>query len=239
MTSVSLCIPVYRSAEFLPDLFERLRALEPKPAEILLLDDASPDQSATLISNFAKQPLPQLNLRLIRNTSNTGIAAAYNRLAQEARAEWVHILDADDYPVEVDFYARVATELTRSAMWWSRRLTAIPRCCVGAYRRSFGWLRGTRRAGGPCWDRLQPVLASSIVANGCWRSLSRIRRFPVRTSCTCCDCEVTTIAFSYAALMCSTTSTPLRPRRAKEAIANTAPASLSSAGSRGLRTCSI
>ncbi|MEJ7670328.1 MAG: glycosyltransferase family 2 protein [Casimicrobiaceae bacterium] len=111
MTSVSLCIPVYRSAEFLPDLFERLRALEPKPAEILLLDDASPDQSATLISNFAKQPLPQLNLRLIRNTSNTGIAAAYNRLAQEARAEWVHILDADDYPVEVDFYARVATEL--------------------------------------------------------------------------------------------------------------------------------
>ena len=111
MTSVSLCIPVYRSAEFLPDLFERLRALEPQPAEILLLDDASPDESATLISNFAKQVSPQLNLRLIRNESNTGIAAAYNRLAQEAHAEWVHILDADDYPAEVDFYARVATEL--------------------------------------------------------------------------------------------------------------------------------
>src|SRR5437667_5741570 len=111
MTSVSLCIPVYLSAEFLPGLFERLCALEPKPAEILLLDDDSPDQSATLISSFAKQALGHFNLRLIRNTSNTGIAAAYNRLAQEARAEWVHILDADDYPVEVDFYARVATEL--------------------------------------------------------------------------------------------------------------------------------
>ena len=111
MSSISLCIPIYRSAEFLPALFERLNALEPKPAEILLLDDDSPDQSAPLIASFAKQALPQHNLRVIRNESNTGIAEAYNRLAREARAEWVHILDADDYPVEVDFYARVATEL--------------------------------------------------------------------------------------------------------------------------------
>jgi glycosyltransferase involved in cell wall biosynthesis len=110
MTSLSLCIPVYRSAEFLPDLFERLLALEPKPVEVLLLDDASPDRSAALIRRFAEGAVSQINLRVIRNACNTGIAAAYNRLAAEARGEWVHILDADDYPLEVDFYARVAAE---------------------------------------------------------------------------------------------------------------------------------
>ena len=108
MISVSLCIPVYRSAAFLPALFERLLGLEPKPLEVLLLDDASPDESAALLSCFVKQALPQLNVRVIRNVSNMGIAAAYNRLAREAHSDWVHILDADDHPVEVDFYARVA-----------------------------------------------------------------------------------------------------------------------------------
>ena len=111
MINVSLCIPVYRSAEFLPGLFERLLVLEPKPMEVLLLDDASPDQSAVLMNDFATRALPQVSVRVIGNVSNLGIAAAYNRLAREARAEWVHILDADDYPVEADFYARVATEI--------------------------------------------------------------------------------------------------------------------------------
>lgn len=111
MPSISLCIPVFRSAAFLPGLFDRLDALDPEPAEILLLDDASPDQSADLLNAFAKRAPPRLNLRLLRNDRNMGIAAAYNRLALEAHGEWVHILDADDYPVEPDFYARLSGEL--------------------------------------------------------------------------------------------------------------------------------
>lgn len=111
MPDVSLCIPVYRSAAFLPELFARLRALEPKPVEILLLDDASPDGSGEIISSFVADVGPQLNVRLIKNQTNTGIAAAYNRLTREARGQWVHILDADDYPVELNFYARVARHL--------------------------------------------------------------------------------------------------------------------------------
>ena len=111
MTSVSLCIPAYRSGRYLPDLFARIRALEPKPSEVVLLDDASPDECAMLINDFATRASPELNVRVLRNASNAGIAAAYNRLAQEASSEWVHILDADDYPVEVDFYSRVVDEL--------------------------------------------------------------------------------------------------------------------------------
>lgn len=105
---VSLCIPVFRSSAFLPVLFERLGALKPAPSEILFLDDASPDNSAAMVRQFIETVAPATDVRLLTNTANTGIAGAYNRLAREARGEWVHILDADDYPLEPDFYARIA-----------------------------------------------------------------------------------------------------------------------------------
>ena len=111
MASISLCIPIFRSAAFLPELLERLHALDPKPAEIIFLDDASPDESADLLRRLTKNVTPGLSFHLISNATNTGIAAAYNRLVREAHSEWIQILDADDYPVEADFYARVADEL--------------------------------------------------------------------------------------------------------------------------------
>ena len=113
MHSISLCIPVYRSDAFLPDLLERLSRMDPRPAEILLLDDASPDRSAAIADEFMQRSR-HLNLRIIRNSFNTGIAAAYNRLVEEAQTDWIQILDADDYPVESDFYARVAREFDES-----------------------------------------------------------------------------------------------------------------------------
>jgi len=110
MISVSLCIPVYKSAEFLPHLFRCIVALDPRPREVLLLDDASPDNSATLMCDFAKMALPALSIRIVSNELNAGIAAAYNRLAREASSDWIHIMDADDYPVESDFYARMSAD---------------------------------------------------------------------------------------------------------------------------------
>lgn len=111
MIAVSLCIPMYRSAEFLAELFECMHKLDPQPAEIILLDDASPDNSLEMALRFATDPPPGTQVRILRNERNAGIAAAYNRLASEACYPWLHILDADDYPVEVDFYGRIESEL--------------------------------------------------------------------------------------------------------------------------------
>ena len=112
--SISLCVPVYRSADFLPWLFARLQALRPGPAEVIFLDDASPDESCRLIQQYINSVPSGCAIRLVTNRANTGIAAAYNRLAREARSDWVHILDADDYPVETDFYARIQSDLQPS-----------------------------------------------------------------------------------------------------------------------------
>jgi glycosyltransferase involved in cell wall biosynthesis len=111
MIEVSLCIPMYRSAAFLAELFGRLRKLDPLPAEIILFDDASPDDSLEMASDFAADPPPGTRVRVLQSERNGGIAAAYNRLALEAQSTWLHILDADDYPLETDFYARIEPEL--------------------------------------------------------------------------------------------------------------------------------
>jgi glycosyltransferase involved in cell wall biosynthesis len=109
MSGISLGIPLFRSECFLAELLDRLSRLAPSPREIIFLDDASPDNCLAMASEFvASAPCP---VKLVRNTENQGIAAAYNRLATEASSEWLHILDADDYPVETDFYARVARGL--------------------------------------------------------------------------------------------------------------------------------
>jgi glycosyltransferase involved in cell wall biosynthesis len=138
MADVSLGIPVYNSSKFLDALFERLRSLDPHPAEIIFLDDASTDNSNALVEAFANAA-DAPNVRTLRNERNLGIAASYNRLAREARSEWLQILDADDLHVETDFFGRVQPALTadcdvvitgvvsnsRLLDWGSRLLAAL------------------------------------------------------------------------------------------------------------------
>lgn len=109
MSDLSLGIPLYRSAPFLPGLFDRLRRTSTPPAEIVFVDDASPDDSCELAARFAAEWAG--TARVLRNDANRGIAATYNRLAMEAKSPWVQILDADDYPVGEDYFARVIRRL--------------------------------------------------------------------------------------------------------------------------------
>ena len=109
MIPVSLGVPMFRSGRFLPKLFDVLCHLDPRPEEIILLDDASPDDSFDQARDFANRA--SFSVRLLRNEVNSGIAAAYNRLAASSHEPWIHILDADDHPVERDYYARVAPRL--------------------------------------------------------------------------------------------------------------------------------
>lgn len=101
---------MYRSAAFLDELFGVIQRMSPLPAEIVLLDDASPDNSLQVAQRFRDSFSHKVPIKVLANQRNLGIAAAYNRLTEESRESWIHILDADDYPVEPDFYARVGEQ---------------------------------------------------------------------------------------------------------------------------------
>jgi glycosyltransferase involved in cell wall biosynthesis len=107
MTDLSLAIPVYNASPFLDGLFACLRALDPLPDEIILLDDASQDDSWRRLQAFGETSGLRVPVRVLRNERNLGIAGAYNRLVREASGEWLQVLDGDDVLVEPDYYARV------------------------------------------------------------------------------------------------------------------------------------
>lgn len=111
MVEVSLAVPVYNSAAFLDELFACLRTLDPPPAEIIFLDDASTDDSLARLHRFASAPNITANVRVFCHGQNTGVAGTYNRLAREARCEWIQLLDADDLLVEPDFYEEIQPAL--------------------------------------------------------------------------------------------------------------------------------
>ena len=91
-------VPMYQSAEFLPDLFASLDAQEVLPKQLLLLDDASPDQCLSVANDLAQRHR-RLCTTVLRNEVNLGIAGTYNRLIDLADQPWLQIIDADDYPL--------------------------------------------------------------------------------------------------------------------------------------------
>ncbi|HUI74375.1 MAG TPA: glycosyltransferase family 2 protein [Candidatus Acidoferrum sp.] len=88
MSSVSVYIPAYNAAEFLARSIEGLLAQTRAPDEILVIDDGSADETASIASRF-----PQV--KLIRHEYNRGLGAVRNTAFRSTRNEFVASIDAD------------------------------------------------------------------------------------------------------------------------------------------------
>jgi len=60
---------------------------------LLVVDDCSPDETAAIVESFA---VNDPRIRLLRQQTNGGPAAARNRALAEARGRWIAFLDSDD-----------------------------------------------------------------------------------------------------------------------------------------------
>jgi glycosyltransferase involved in cell wall biosynthesis len=85
---VSAIIPVYNGARYLADAIESVLAQSYRPVELIVVDDGSTDDSATVARRFS-------DARLILQ-ENRGVAAARNRGVAESRGEFIAFLDQDD-----------------------------------------------------------------------------------------------------------------------------------------------
>jgi len=100
--AVSVVVTLYNYARYVRACLESAAASEinelSEGIEIVVVDDASTDGGADVVSDFMSAcPVP---LRLVRKSTNTGLADARNVGLREARADYVFILDADNlvYP---------------------------------------------------------------------------------------------------------------------------------------------
>ena len=88
MPSVTVYIPAFNAAEFIARSVEGLLAQTHAPDEILVIDDGSSDETASIVSRY-----PQA--KLIRHERNLGLGAARNSGIRAARNELVASIDAD------------------------------------------------------------------------------------------------------------------------------------------------
>jgi glycosyltransferase involved in cell wall biosynthesis len=84
---ISVVIPAYNAAAFLPRCLESVFAQTLKPKEVIVVDDGSTDETAAVAA--------ALGARVIRQP-NGGISAARNAGIRNASSEWIALMDADD-----------------------------------------------------------------------------------------------------------------------------------------------
>jgi GT2 family glycosyltransferase len=89
---VSVIVPCFNQARFLPDAIASLRAQSLQNWEAIVVDDGSPDDTADTAAALAAC---DDRVRLIRKP-NGGLSSARNAGLAEARGDYIQFLDADD-----------------------------------------------------------------------------------------------------------------------------------------------
>ncbi len=87
--TISAVIPCYNAAPFLRETLDSILNQTYKPLEVIVVDDGSTDDSASIAQSYGSP------VRVIRQ-ENQGESVARNRGMDEARGDWVALLDADD-----------------------------------------------------------------------------------------------------------------------------------------------
>jgi glycosyltransferase involved in cell wall biosynthesis len=107
--SISIVIPTYNYGRFLDRAFGSIVAQSQKPAEIVVVDDGSTDDTAEIVAAWRSRF--DIPLRY-RRQENAGPSAARNRGAELATGTHLLFLDADDelFPDAVAAFERAAQE---------------------------------------------------------------------------------------------------------------------------------
>lgn len=101
MTEVSIIVPVYNIANYLPRCVNSLLKQDIVNIEVLLVDDGSSDGSSQLCDDFAQK---DGRIRVIHQ-KNSGVSSARNRGISEARGRYIGFADGDDWVAEDMFSA--------------------------------------------------------------------------------------------------------------------------------------
>lgn len=102
--SVSVLMPTYRQAAFIPRAIESLLAQTYEDWELVILDDGSPDETAGAVAPF----LADARLRYVRLPRNRGLGASLNAATAQTRGRYLAYLPSDDvyYPSHLALLTR-------------------------------------------------------------------------------------------------------------------------------------
>ena len=93
MPLVSIIIPAFNAAPVIGDAIRSAQAQSEAHVEMVVVDDASTDDTAVVVEGLAAR---DARVRLLRMERNGGPGVARNAGLDAARGEWIALLDADD-----------------------------------------------------------------------------------------------------------------------------------------------
>jgi glycosyltransferase involved in cell wall biosynthesis len=93
---VSVIVTLYNYADVVTETLGSLAASTGVEIEIIVVDDHATDDSRTVVDAFVDEH-PELAMLRLGKDANEGLAAARNAGFEEARAEYVMVMDADNH----------------------------------------------------------------------------------------------------------------------------------------------
>jgi hypothetical protein len=94
VSSVDVIVPCYRYGRFLCECVESVLTQSLRDVRVLIIDDASPDNTSDVASDLAAR---DSRVTFVRHAVNRGHIATYNEGIDWASADYMLLLSADDY----------------------------------------------------------------------------------------------------------------------------------------------
>jgi glycosyltransferase involved in cell wall biosynthesis len=105
---VSVIMPVYNAGDFLVPAIESILAQTYKNFELIIVDDASTDNSATILSLYKNKYPKKITVISLKKNLNAGGDLCANKAIQKARGTYIARMDADDIALPTRLEKEVA-----------------------------------------------------------------------------------------------------------------------------------
>jgi glycosyltransferase involved in cell wall biosynthesis len=131
MKPISVIVPAFNASPYLDAALGSIAGQTKQPDEVVVLDDASDDDSAAI----ARQWADILPLEVICKARNEGLGAARRTAIEQAKGELIALLDADDvwFPEHLEIMTRRQRETQAGIVtaagfrWWpGHKLDTLP-----------------------------------------------------------------------------------------------------------------
>lgn len=93
MDLISVIVPIYKVAEYLPMCIESIQKQTYNNLQIILVDDGSPDECGEICDRYAEKD----SRVYVIHKPNGGLSDARNAGIEAARGQWLMFIDGDDY----------------------------------------------------------------------------------------------------------------------------------------------
>ena len=92
MKKISVIVPMHNSSKYLTECIESILNQTYNNFEIIIVDDASTDNSVEIASEIKDN-----RIRIFKLEENLGVATARNKGIEEATGDYICFIDSDDY----------------------------------------------------------------------------------------------------------------------------------------------